>query len=151
MSIAEIQQSQTAGQAVPGKDLALEKMPGHWLLAHLGKRVLRPGGRKLTEFMIDCLNISPADEVVEFAPGLGFTAQLTLAKNPMFYTGIERDPAAARQVREYLHGANRICDVASADETGLPDGSASVVYGEAMLTMQTPQNKERIINEAGAF
>lgn len=28
------------------------KLPGHWLLARMGKRVLRPGGRKLTEKMV---------------------------------------------------------------------------------------------------
>lgn len=148
MSTTDIQQSQTAGQAIPGEDLAIEKMPGHWLLAHLGKRVLRPGGRHLTESMIRHLQISASDEVVEFAPGMGFTAQLTLERNPMFYTGIERDPVAARQVRQYLHGANRTCEVASADDTGLPDHSASVVYGEAMLTMQTPKNKARIVQES---
>ncbi len=29
---------------LPGARLAAEKMPSHWLLAPLGKRVLRPGG-----------------------------------------------------------------------------------------------------------
>jgi len=29
---------------LPGSDLDVAKMPGHWLLARLGKRVLRPGG-----------------------------------------------------------------------------------------------------------
>ncbi|HEX5705790.1 MAG TPA: hypothetical protein VFX96_00725 [Pyrinomonadaceae bacterium] len=29
----------------PGGGLKTEKMPGHWVLARLGKRVLRPGGR----------------------------------------------------------------------------------------------------------
>src|SRR6476660_1684537 len=52
--------------------------PGHWLLARLGKRVLRPGGRQLTNRMIEALNIGPSDAVVEFAPGLGETARLTL-------------------------------------------------------------------------
>ncbi len=27
-----------------GADLAVQKMPAHWLMARLGKRVLRPGG-----------------------------------------------------------------------------------------------------------
>ena len=30
------------------KSPSVEKMPGHWLLASLGKRVLRPGGLELT-------------------------------------------------------------------------------------------------------
>ena len=61
---------------MPGEELKAEKMPGHWLLAHLGKRVLRPGGRQLTNRMIEALNIRPSDAVIEFAPGLGETATL---------------------------------------------------------------------------
>ena len=52
---------------MPGEQLKSEKMPGHWLLARLGKRVLRPGGRQLTRRMIEALNIQPADSVIEFA------------------------------------------------------------------------------------
>ena len=47
------------------------KMPGHWLLARLGKRVLRPGGLGLTRIMLDRLGIGARDEVVEFAPAWG--------------------------------------------------------------------------------
>jgi ubiquinone/menaquinone biosynthesis C-methylase UbiE len=36
----------------------------------------------------------------------------------------------------------------SAEQTGLPDQSATVVYGEAMLTMQGPEQKRRIVAEA---
>jgi hypothetical protein len=43
------------------------KLPGHWLLAKLGKRVLRPGGLELTRGMLERLNIQPRDAVVEFA------------------------------------------------------------------------------------
>jgi hypothetical protein len=35
-----------------------------------------------------------------------------------------------------------------AEETGLPDASASVVYGEAMLSMQPDSTKARIVGEA---
>ena len=49
------------------------KMPGHWLLAKLGKRVLRPGGLELTRVMLKRLDIQSCDAVVEFAPGLGVT------------------------------------------------------------------------------
>ena len=38
--------------------------------------------------------------------------------------------------------------VGSADETGLPTAAATVVYGEAMLTMQTDETKRRIVREA---
>lgn len=54
---------------------------GHWLLAKMGKRVLRPGGAVLTHKMIADLGIGAGDEVVELAPGLGYTAALLLLKN----------------------------------------------------------------------
>ena len=44
---------------------------GHWVLAKLGKRVLRPGGLELTRKMLSALSIGEEDDVVEFAPGLG--------------------------------------------------------------------------------
>ncbi len=126
-----------------------EKMPGHWLLARLGKRVLRPGGLELTRQLLDALQVGPADDVVEFAPGLGITARMTLTRQPRSYTAVERDEDAANIVRKYLSGGSQRCVVGDAAATGLPDGCASVVYGEAMLTMQSPQQKEQIVREAG--
>ena len=133
---------------MPGESLQAEKMPGHWLLARLGKRVLRPGGRELTCRMIEALNIGASDEVIEFAPGLGETAQLTLNKKPASYSAVERDKDAAALVQKFLQGPKQRCVVGLAEDTGLPDASATVVYGEAMLSMQTPQQKSRIVGEA---
>src|ERR1700730_18222685 len=133
---------------MPGEELKAEKMPGHWLLARLGKRVLRPGGRQLTNRMIEALNIRPSDEVIEFAPGLGATARLTLNRKPTSYTAVERDRDAAALVEKLLRGPEQRCVVGLAENTGLPDASATVVYGEAMLSMQTPQQKSRIVREA---
>jgi len=133
---------------MPGEELKAEKMPGHWLLARLGKRVLRPGGRQLTLRMIEALNIGLSDEVIEFAPGLGDTARLTLKRKPTSYTAVERDKDAAALVQRLLQGPQRRCVVGLAENTGLPDAAASVVYGEAMLSMQTPQQKSRIVREA---
>lgn len=137
---------------MPGEGLDPSRMPGHWLLAQMGKRTLRPGGRELTERMLAALNIQSSDDVVEFAPGLGATARATLKRNPATYTGVERDENAARQVRRYLDGKGggegRQCLVARAESTGLPGESASAVYGEAMLTMQTAPQKQRIVGEA---
>jgi SAM-dependent methyltransferase len=126
----------------------IEKMPGHWLLARLGKRVLRPGGRELTEKLLGLLDIGPRDDVVEFAPGLGYTARLTLARGPASYTAVERDRDAAARVSRLLHGRDQQCVFGSAEVTGLAERSASVVYGEAMLSMQLPAAKERIVAEA---
>ena len=132
----------------PGERLKTEKMPGHWVLARLGKRVLRPGGMELTRRMLKCLAIKPSDEVIEFAPGMGTTARLTLALAPSSYTAVERDEAAAKIVASYLTGPKQKCVLGSASETGLSAESATVVYGEAMLTMQTEEVKRSIVREA---
>jgi SAM-dependent methyltransferase len=133
---------------MPGDELKAEKMPGHWLLARLGKRVLRPGGRQLTHRMIEALNIGPSDAVIEFAPGLGETARLVFGNKPASYTAVERDKDAAAMVQKILRGPEQRCVVGLAEETGLPEASATVVYGEAMLSMQMPQQKSRIVREA---
>jgi ubiquinone/menaquinone biosynthesis C-methylase UbiE len=133
---------------VPGEGLKTEKMPGHWVLARLGKRVLRPGGMQLTRRMLEALRIQHPDDVVEFAPGMGVTARLTLELNPASYTAVERDATAARVVSSYLKGERQQCVVGSASDTGLPDQCATIVYGEAMLTMQTEEMKRNIVREA---
>ena len=133
---------------MPGDELQAEKMPGHWLLARLGKRVLRPGGRQLTCRMIEALNIQPGDNVIEFAPGLGETARLTLKHQPASYTAVERDKDAAALVEKFLHGPEQRCVVGFAENSGLPDEAATVVYGEAMLSMQPAPHKSQIVREA---
>ncbi len=135
-------------EAVPGAHLDMARMPGHWLLARMGKRVLRPGGLELTRRMLEGLAIGADDSVVEFAPGLGVTARLVLEYQPLAYTGIERDEAAAAHVRRFLTNPAYRCLTGTAEETGLEDAFASVVFGEAMLTMHTPGQKARIIREA---
>ena len=134
---------------LPGSDLDVAKMPGHWLLARLGKRVLRPGGLRLTRALLDGLAIEAADEVVEFAPGLGVTARTILQRKPQRYTGVERDTRAAQWTAKQLPSKADISVVVGrADQTGLPSGSASVVIGEAMLSMQTAEHKRLIAAEA---
>ena len=135
-------------EGIIGEELDTTKMPGHWLLARLGKRVLRPGGQELTRQMLNGLCIKSSDDVVEFAPGLGFTAQLTLNQKPASYMAVERDEAAADLVRRYLTGSNQTCLIGRAEKTGLSDATATVVYGEAMLTMQPPGKKQQIVQEA---
>jgi ubiquinone/menaquinone biosynthesis C-methylase UbiE len=125
-----------------------EKVQGHWALARAGKRVLRPGGLELTRQMLEALDIGPPDRVVEFAPGLGVTARLVLQRQPCAYCGVEREPAAAEQLRKQLEASGATIVLASAERSGLPDATATVVYGEALLTMQTPEQKSRIIAEA---
>ncbi len=133
---------------LPGEKFTVQTAPGHWLLARLGKRVLRPGGLELTNKLLEALDVRATDAVVEFAPGLGITAQMALSHNPASYTGVEKDEAAVEFVRSFLDGPDQTCIVGDAAESTLPSSSATVIYGEAMLTMETLKKKERILQEA---
>ncbi|MFT8331308.1 class I SAM-dependent methyltransferase [Bifidobacterium psychraerophilum] len=121
-------------------------IPGHWLLARLGKRVLRPGGLELTRQMLAHAGLKDHD-VVEFAPGLGATAAEILGHDPRTYVGVDEDPKAAAIVEGIVAGKGH-CVTSKAQETGLGAGSADVVVGEAMLTMQGDRGKQQIIAEA---
>src|SRR6185437_5155354 len=131
-----------------GEGQHADKMQGHWVLARAGKRVLRPGGLELTRQMLDALAISAQDRVVEFAPGLGVTARMVLRRGPFSYCGVEREPAAAEHLRKQLDPSSTTIVLASAERSGLPDSTATVIYGEALLSMQTQEQKSRIIAEA---
>ena len=123
-------------------------MQGHWVLARAGKRVLRPGGLELTRQMLDALAISPQDRVVEFAPGLGVTARMVLQS---VLRRIGEWSASLRQpkyLRRQLAGISAQIVLGQAEESGLPTACASVVYGEAMLSMQSQEQKNRIFAEA---
>lgn len=121
---------------------------GHWILAKMGKRVLRPGGRELTQKLIQNMHITVDDDVVEFAPGMGFTAGITLGANPHSYTGVELNEEAAARLRKIIHGDGREIIIANAANSTLEPQSRTKVYGEAMLTMQADHRKSEIIQEA---
>lgn len=130
---------------LPFSDRRTEDVPGHWLLASLGKKVLRPGGRVLTESMLAGLPVAGAD-VVELAPGLGLTSRLLLDLEPASYVGVEQNADAAAIASDVVAGVGRVV-VGDAMETGLESDSADVVVNEAMLTMQTDRAKAQIVAE----
>ena len=140
-----IQQS-SSPETLPFANRADDTVHGHWLLARLGKRVLRPGGVELTRVLLARAEVTDAD-VLELAPGLGRTATEILARHPRSYLGAEQDPDAARSVRRIVSGRGDVRIVDAAD-TGLPHAGVDVVVGEAMLTMQGNAAKHAIVAEA---
>lgn len=131
---------------VPFTERRAEDVPGHWLLARLGKRVLRPGGLDLTRRLVEQTGVPGAD-VVELAPGLGRTADELMAYRPGSYVGVDKDADAARLTEKVIGAAGRVVNT-DATRTGLPDASADVVIGEAMLSMQSEAGKQAIVAEA---
>ena len=114
----------------------------------MGKKVLRPGGRELTQKLVENLNINSDDNIVEFAPGLGFTASLVLKNNPKTYIGVEINERAASILKKKITKRENRIIIGSAEDSTLENNVASKVYGEAMLTMQTENKKINIIREA---
>ena len=136
--------------SLPQSDRDPAHLQGHWLLARIGKHVLRPGGKKLTERMLANADIAGKD-VVEFAPGLGLTTRAILERDPKSYRGVDRDPQVVDIISKLTSEKATIpasCVQRDAADTGLESNSADVVIGEAMLTMQTERGKQAIIGEA---
>ena len=128
--------------------LDLDRVPLYELLFRMGKGTMRPGGAELTRHMLAGLNVTPRDEIIEFGPGMGATTRMALESEPASYTAVERDAVAQRSVEKLLQAPNQRCIVGTAEATGLEDACASVVFGEAMLTMQINETKVRIVAEA---
>lgn len=124
------------------------RLQGHWLLASMGKRVLRPGGLHLTREMLGAAAPHAGDRIVEFGPGVGLTAAELLAANPAFYVGIEPNTESRAKLDAVLAGRPARVVTAEASATGLDAGSADLVVGEAMLTMCSPQQRREIVAEA---
>ncbi len=155
----------TSSDSLPMAKRPIEDVPGHWLLARLGKRVLRPGGKELTRFLIRNAGI-PGGDVVELAPGLGKTAQLIVAEGPRTYVGVDEDASAVAYTQKRLAGGDSASNSApktnvksveaksievknaAASDTGCDGNSKDVVIGEAMLTMQGDKGKHAIVDEA---
>lgn len=144
-----IEREAEKGRNGPGAELNVDRMPAYLLFARLGKRVLRPGGRLMTQRLIQSLSVREDDEVVEFAPGLGSTAAIILKANPRNYTGIERDRSCASFAAKRLSPfPNASITIGQAHSTGLASGSATVVVGEAILTLNSDDRKREIVEEA---
>lgn len=124
------------------KDIAT--VPGHWLLARLGRRVLRPGGLALTQAMLNQAHLDNAD-VCEFAPGIGRTAEEIIAHKPHSYVGIDRNADVVDIVNNIVRDYGEV-RLANAQDTHLPAESVDVVVGEAILSMQSDEDKLSLIH-----
>jgi SAM-dependent methyltransferase len=118
------------------------------MLARAGKRVLRPGGVELSDRLLHALSISPRDTVIELAPGLGHTAEKVIARGPISYLGVDREPSVVAELNRRLSGEAVRFVEGVAEDTGLPGETATVLFGEAMLSMQPTSRKKLVIEEA---
>ena len=137
----------TKQESIPLGSRSDADVPGHWLLARLGKRVLRPGGLELTGRLLNAAGVANSD-VVELGPGLGRTAHDISVLGPKSYVGVDDSSANSPLLRAAVTRTGGRTVAADASDTGLDDDSADVVVGEAMLTMQGENAKKAIVAEA---
>lgn len=135
------------GASTPADSHDATTMPAQWLFAAVGKRVVHPGGRELTEQLLQLLAIQRTDDVVELAPGAGVTTRRILDREPKSYIGIVPDYAPRTLFKRKTLPKPYRRMRASTSSTGLPSGSASVVIGEALMTLQPLDEKRRIVEE----
>lgn len=131
------------------KELDYKTAPAHWVMAKMGKTVLRPGGLQATDWLIEHGDITDKD-IVEIAPGLGITASRLIQKNPQSYAAVDREEAAAQTTIQRLNILGyKNANITIGDAQSLPfeDESKDFIIGEAMLSMQPRNVKEKIFAE----
>jgi cyclopropane fatty-acyl-phospholipid synthase-like methyltransferase len=130
--------------------LNLKTAPSHVVLAAAGKTVLRPGGRAATELLFRWANFQPGETVLELASGLGNSAIALAKRCGVQVVGIEKDPSrvAIAQANARSAGMEQQIQFIQGDIFQLEAISDSFDYvlAEAILTMQSPAGKAKILS-----
>jgi SAM-dependent methyltransferase len=118
----------------------------------LARRVVagfaRPGGPAMVRRALEGAGLGEGDRVVEIAPGLGLTSRAVLAAGPRTWTAVEPDPLGAEHLRRALGGPGREVVEAPVDATGLPEGEASVVVIDGLLSTLDAAGRAAVLAEA---
>lgn len=119
-----------------------------WPLARrAGMGTIRFGGAAMTRRMLDAAGVGQSSRVVDLAPGRGATGALLNGVNLHSYTAVCGTPAVAAAVRGRIDGLERRTVIGTPDATGLPDGEASAVIAETLLTGLSDPGKEAVLRE----
>ncbi len=131
------------------QDSDLTTAPSHVVLAAAGKTVLRPGGRVATEQLLQWANFQPGETVLELASGLGNSAIALAKRYGVQVVGIEKDPdrVAIAQASARSTGLEQQVQFIQGNIFQLEAIAASFDYvlAEAILTMQSPPGKAKIL------
>lgn len=129
--------------------LNLYTAPGYQVLAAAGKTVLRPGGQAATRQLFEWANFQPGETVLELASGLGTSAIALAQRYPINLVGIEKDPdsVAIARARVEAAGLSDRIQILQGNIFQLESLSQQFDYvlAEAILTMQSPAGKARIL------
>ncbi len=125
-------------------------IPGHTFLAKLGKKRLRPGGKKVTKFLFEHASLQNK-KVLEVGCNNATTACEIASKYNCLVNALDIDPQAVTKAKENVirHKLNHKVSVQEGNATQLPfdDNSFDIVINEAMLTMLPNKTKQKCLNE----
>lgn len=131
--------------------MSVKRLAGHTFLALLGKRRLRPGGKKASEWLLNQIDFYPDIKVLEVACNQGTTAIEIVKRTGIQMTACDLDETALEiaEANAKKQETGRRIDFVLADARALPfdDESFDVVINEAMLTMLSPQDKAAALKE----
>lgn len=124
---------------------------GHKFLAKLGKKRLRPGGKKATDWLLHTAGLTAQSQVLEVACNMATTAIEIAQRYQCQVIGIDMDKQALQKaaVNIAAHQVESWVTVQQADAAKLPfaDNHFDVVINEAMLTMYADKGKAHLLKE----
>ncbi|PID82275.1 MAG: SAM-dependent methyltransferase [Clostridiales bacterium] len=129
----------------------MKRVPGHELLARLGKKRLRPGGVEATNWLLEKGEFSTEKNVLEVACNMGTTLLEIANKYGCTITGVDMSDEALEKAKRNVKNANLEdkINLLKADAKSLPfeDETFDIVINEAMLTMLSNKDKEKALRE----
>jgi predicted O-methyltransferase YrrM len=122
---------------------------GHQVLAAVGKKILRPGGRAATEQLLRFANFQPGETVLELAASFGESAIALSKQFGVRVIGIEKNPDSVARARANIEaaGVTHLVEIIEGDIFHLDAISERFDYvlAEAILTMQSPLGKAKLL------
>jgi len=120
-----------------------------WPVARrLGLGTVRPGGAAGTARLLEGVQLTAGDRIVDLAPGSGETGLLATEANLYSWIGICCDASEAERVGQAVPGPVSHTQIGTPDATGLPDSSASVVVAEGLLSGLSDESKLAVLRES---
>ncbi len=133
------------------KEKNMKRIPGHNLLARLGKTRLRPGGKNTTDWLIEKANLNGEMKILEVACNMGTTLTQLARTHNAEVVGVDMNEMALEKAKQNVkqQGLEDKVTIKFADarELPFPDETFDVIINEAMLTMLNNEDKQKAINE----
>lgn len=133
--------------------LNFKTAPGHVVLAAAGKTMLRPGGKAATEMLLELVDFKPGDTVLELAASFGYSSIALAERFGVKVVGVEKNPDSVARARANVAAAglsDRV-EIVEGDILHLDRITQEFdwVLAEAILTMQSPSGKAKILSGIG--